>query len=60
MKNGTSSKLLAVASICLSASSIIFLCLSLFGCQKSWTLPAAPGCVTLSMLFQLVCKQKGK
>lgn len=60
MKNSTSSKLLALASICLSLSSVIFLCLSLFGCQKPWTLPVALGCVTLSMLFQLVFKQNGK
>lgn len=50
----TLKKLQAIAGIGLSAAGMIFLCLSLFGYEKTWTLPAALGCVALSMLFQII------
>lgn len=43
-----------VASICLTVAGMIFLCLSLFGYEGEWSLPAALGCVSLSLLFQTV------
>lgn len=43
-----------VASICLTVAGMIFLCLSLFGYEGEWALPAALGCVSLSLLFQTV------
>lgn len=55
--NNLSSKLLIVASICLSLAGILFLCLALFGADKTWTLPAALGCISLSLLFQVIFRQ---
>lgn len=53
-------KLLTIASIGLSGAGILFLCLSLLGYGMGWTLPAALGCVTLSLLFQLIFRQQSK
>lgn len=55
--NNLSSKLLIIASICLSLSGILFLCLALFGTDKTWTLPTALGCISLSLLFQVIFRQ---
>lgn len=55
--NSLSQKLLIVASICLSFAGILFLCVSLFGTEKTWTLPAALGCISLSFLFQVIFRQ---
>lgn len=44
----------AIACIGFSAAGMIFLCLSLFGYEKTWTLPAALGCVAFLMLFQII------
>lgn len=44
-------KILMVASICLSASAVIFLSLSLLGYGSDWTLAAALACSSLSLLF---------
>lgn len=60
MNHSLSKKLLIIASLGLSAAGIVFLCLALFGYEKAWTLPAALGCVTLSMLFQIIYRQKDK
>lgn len=59
MKN-TYQNLIRIASLSLSGAGIIFLCLSLFGYEKAWTLPVALGCVTLSMLFQVISRQQSK
>lgn len=53
-------KLMTIASICLTGAGILFLCLSLLGYEKVWTLPVALGCVTLSLLFQLIFRQQSK
>ncbi len=53
-------KLLIIASIGLSAAGIIFICLSLLGYERTWTLPLALGCVALSMLFQIIFRQERK
>ncbi len=59
MNNDIIRKILMVAGICLSASAIIFLCLSIFGYGNDWTLIAALACSSLSLLFQTV-KPKAK
>lgn len=58
--NDLSQKLLMIASLGLSAAGIIFLCLSLFGCEKTWILPVALACVALSTLFQIIFRQRNK
>ena len=55
--NNISHKLLIIASLGLSAAAIILICLSLFGYSVAWTLPAALGCVALSLLFQIIFRQ---
>ncbi len=57
MKNEVLQRLLAVAGIGLCIGGIIFLCLSLFGYENPWTLPAALVCVALSTLFQIIFRQ---
>lgn len=56
----TTQKLLRIAGIGLAAAAIIFAGLSLFGYQKTWALPATLGCSSLSLLFQIICRQQSK
>lgn len=57
----TSQKLLRIAGIGLAAGAMIFAGLSLFGYRNTWTLPAALGCSSLSLLFQIIMfRQKGE
>ncbi len=58
--NSIPHKLLIIASLGLSAAAIIFLCLSVFGYEGEWTVPAALGCVSLSLLFQIIFRQQSK
>lgn len=60
MNRELSQKMLLVASVGLSAAGILFLCLSLLGYGKTWTLPTALGCVALSMLFQILFGQRNR
>lgn len=54
MKNAKLKRINGAVSICLTLAGMIFLCLSLFGYEGEWALPAALGCVSLSLLFQTV------
>ncbi len=56
--NNSPKKVLTVASACLSAAGIVFLCLLLLGYERTWTLPAILGCVLLSTLFQVISAHK--
>lgn len=60
MKKETIHTLMTIAVLGLLAAGCIFLCLSLLGYGKTWTLPVALGCIGLSMLFQLISRQSGK
>lgn len=60
MKKETIHTLMMIAVLGLLAAGCIFLCLTLFDYGKSWTLPAALGCVGLSLLFQLISRQSSK
>lgn len=60
MKQNIHQKLMTIASLCLTGAGTLFLCLSLLGYEKGWTLPAALGCVTLSLLFQVIFPRQSK
>lgn len=45
-------QLLTIASVFLGVAGLIFLCLAIFGYEKTWTLPAALGCNALTLLYQ--------
>lgn len=53
-------KLLMIASAALGAAGLIFLCLAIFGYEKTWTLPAALGCNALALLYQSVFRMRNK
>lgn len=51
MNNHILRKLMAIASTALGIAGLIFLCLAIFGYEKTWTLPAALGCNALALLY---------
>lgn len=60
IKMETIQKLLRIAGIGLAAAAIIFTGLALLGYQKTWMLPAALGCNSMALLFQIICRQQSK
>lgn len=53
-------KLLIIASTALLIAGLIFLCLAIFGYEKTWTLPVALGCNAMALLYQSICRLKRK
>ncbi len=51
-------KLMAIAFTGLGVAGLIFLCLAIFGYEKTWTLPAALGCNALALLYWSVFRQR--
>lgn len=51
MNNHILRKLMAIASTALGIAGLIFLCLAIFGYEKTWTLSAALGCNALALLY---------
>lgn len=51
MNNHILRKLMAIASTALGIAGLIFLCLAIFGYEKTWTLPLALGCNALALLY---------
>lgn len=52
MNNHILRKLMTIASTALGIAGLIFLCLAIFGYEKTWTLPSALGCNALALLYQ--------
>ena len=59
MKN-TWRKLLMVASTALGAAGLIFLCLAIFGYEKTWTLPTALGYNALALLYHSIFRLRNE
>lgn len=59
MKN-TWRKIGMIASIALGLAGLVFLCLAIFGYEKTWTLPAALGCNALALLYQSVFRPRNE
>ena len=53
-------KLLMIAFTALGVAGLIFLCLAILGCEKTWTLPAALGCNALVLLYQSIFRLRNK
>ena len=51
-------KLLMIASTGLGVAGLIFLCLAIFGYEKTWTLPVALGCNALALLYLSIFRLK--
>lgn len=51
-------KLNLIALVGLDIAGLIFLALALLGCGKTWALPCAMGCISLSLLFAVVFRKK--
>lgn len=49
-----------LASIALGVAGLIFLCLAVFGYEKTWTLPAALGCNALALLYLSIFRLRNK
>lgn len=58
MKKNINQKLMMIATMGLSAAGIIFICLSIFNYERTWTSAIAVVCVMLSMLFQVIFRQR--
>ena len=49
-----------LASIALGVAGLIFLCLAIFGYEKTWTLPVALGCNALALLYQSIFRLRNE
>ena len=49
-----------LASIALGVAGLIFLCLAIFGYEKTWMLPVALGCNALALLYQSIFRLRNK
>ena len=52
--------LLMIAFTALGVAGLIFLCLAIFGYEKTWTLPVALGCNALVLLYQSIFRLRNK
>lgn len=53
-------KLLIIASTGLGLAGLIFLCLAIFGYEKTWTLPVALDCNALALLYHNIFRLRSK
>lgn len=58
--NNSWHKLLMIAFTALGIAGLIFLCLAIFGYEKTWTLPVALGCNALALLYQSIFRLRNE